>query len=259
MTERCREDDLADASDPRQAILGGAKLLGILSEKYKGDVKLTLAAYNAGSGAVDKHGGIPPYAETQKYVPLVLSAYERFKAQSTPATPGTGTTLTLTAPPNVNVAPPGYYMLFLINRAGVPSVARWVQLTPTPGNQPPRGTITAPTADVTIRAGQSVTFAGSGTDADGSVTAHAWTFPGGTPRSSTVATVRMRRPSFVSATTSGVTVESWMVTVRTRPELTSARNSEYGRYASPGRWRPSNCLNTVNRTSAITSQIRSRM
>jgi Domain of unknown function (DUF1929)/Glyoxal oxidase N-terminus/PKD domain/Bacterial Ig domain len=104
------------------------------------------------------------------------------------ATPGSGTTLTLTAPPNVNVAPPGYYMLFLINRAGVPSVARWVQLTPTPANQPPHGTITAPTADVTIRAGQSVTFAGSGTDADGTVTAHAWTFPGGTPRSSTAAT-----------------------------------------------------------------------
>jgi soluble lytic murein transglycosylase-like protein len=81
---------VSDPSDPRQAILGGAKLLGVLSEKYKGDVKLTLAAYNAGSGAVDKHGGIPPYAETQKYVPLVLSAYERFKAQSTPATPGTG-------------------------------------------------------------------------------------------------------------------------------------------------------------------------
>jgi soluble lytic murein transglycosylase-like protein len=91
---------VTDAKDPRQAILGGAKLLGILSDKYKGDLKLTLAAYNAGSGAVDKHGGIPPYGETQKYVPLVMSAYERFKTQfgnptqATPATsvsrPGTG-------------------------------------------------------------------------------------------------------------------------------------------------------------------------
>jgi hypothetical protein len=75
-------------------------------------------------------------------------------------TPGSGTTLTLTSPPNANVAPPGYYMLFLINRAGVPSVAAWVQVTPTPGNQPPRGTILAPGGDVTIRAGQSVTFDG---------------------------------------------------------------------------------------------------
>jgi hypothetical protein len=100
-------------------------------------------------------------------------------------TPGSGTTLTLTSPPNANVAPPGYYMLFLINRAGVPSVAAWVQVTPTPGNQPPRGTILAPGGDVTIRAGQSVTFDGSGTDADGAVTGFAWSFPGGTPRSST--------------------------------------------------------------------------
>jgi hypothetical protein len=100
-------------------------------------------------------------------------------------TPGSGTTLTLTSPPNANVAPPGYYMLFLINRAGVPSVAAWVQVTPTPGNQPPRGTILAPGGDVTIRAGQSVTFDGSGTDADGTVTGFAWSFPGGTPRSST--------------------------------------------------------------------------
>jgi Domain of unknown function (DUF1929)/Glyoxal oxidase N-terminus/PKD domain/Bacterial Ig domain len=98
------------------------------------------------------------------------------------------TTLTLTSPPNANVAPPGYYMLFLINRAGVPSVATWVQVTPTPGNQPPRGTITAPSGDVTIRAGDPVTFAGSGTDADGNVAGYAWSFPGGTPLSSTSAT-----------------------------------------------------------------------
>ena len=87
---------VTDASDPLQNVLGGAKLLGQLSEKYKGNLELTLAAYNAGSGAVDKHGGIPPYAETRKYVPLVLAAYERFRAQAdtpaptTPATPATG-------------------------------------------------------------------------------------------------------------------------------------------------------------------------
>jgi soluble lytic murein transglycosylase-like protein len=81
---------VTDASDPKQNILGGAKLLGILSDKYKGDIKLTLAAYNAGSGAVDKHGGIPPYGETRKYVPLVLAAYERFKAQAGGPPPTTG-------------------------------------------------------------------------------------------------------------------------------------------------------------------------
>src|SRR5688572_128271 len=101
-------------------------------------------------------------------------------------TAGSGT-LTLTSPPSANVAPPGYYMLFLINRAGVPSVARWVQVSPSPGNQPPRGAINTPSGDVTIRAGESVSFAGSGTDTDGTVTGFAWSFPGGTPASSTSA------------------------------------------------------------------------
>jgi soluble lytic murein transglycosylase-like protein len=84
---------VTDANDPQQAILGGAKLLGQLLEKYNGNREFALAAYNAGSGAVDKHGGIPPYGETRKYVPLVLSAYERFRAQGgspAVATPGTG-------------------------------------------------------------------------------------------------------------------------------------------------------------------------
>jgi hypothetical protein len=102
-------------------------------------------------------------------------------------TAGNGT-LTLTSPPNANVAPPGYYMLFLINRAGVPSQAAWVRLASNPNNQPPRGTITTPSGDVTIEAGQTVTFAGSGTDPDGTVTAYRWSFPGGTPATSTSAT-----------------------------------------------------------------------
>jgi soluble lytic murein transglycosylase-like protein len=87
---------VTDPSDPTQSIMGGAKLLGVLTQKYGGNLELALAAYNAGSGAVDKAGGIPPYGETRKYVPLVLAAYERFKAQTggaapaTPATPGAG-------------------------------------------------------------------------------------------------------------------------------------------------------------------------
>jgi Domain of unknown function (DUF1929)/Glyoxal oxidase N-terminus/PKD domain/Bacterial Ig domain len=95
--------------------------------------------------------------------------------------------LTATAPPNSNIAPPGYYMLFLINRRGTPSVARFVQVSANPTNQPPQGTILNPSADVTISAGQSVTFSGDGTDADGSVTRFSWVFPGGTPKTSTAA------------------------------------------------------------------------
>jgi hypothetical protein len=102
-------------------------------------------------------------------------------------TTGPAGSLLVTSPPNVNVAPPGYYMLFLLNRRGVPSVARFVQLAPTPTNQPPRGTITAPAGDVTIAAGQSVTFAGSGADPDGAVASYHWIFPGGSPPGSTAA------------------------------------------------------------------------
>jgi PKD repeat protein len=72
-------------------------------------------------------------------------------------------------------------MLFILNGQGVPSVAKFVQLSATPSNVPPDGTITLPAGNVTIQAGQSVSFAGSGSDPDGAVSRYAWTFPGGTP------------------------------------------------------------------------------
>lgn len=78
---------VTDPGDPLQNVLGGAKLLGQLLDKYDGKLELAIAAYNAGSGAVDKHGGIPPYAETRKYVPLVLAAYEKFRTQAGTAGP----------------------------------------------------------------------------------------------------------------------------------------------------------------------------
>src|SRR6195256_2742873 len=102
-------------------------------------------------------------------------------------TAGSGV-LNVTAPPNGNIAPPGYYMLFILNSAGVPSVAQFVQLTPAPADQPPTGTITSPASDVTITAGQSMFFSGSGSDPDGTVTAYSWTFPGGSPATSSLAT-----------------------------------------------------------------------
>jgi len=94
--------------------------------------------------------------------------------------------LKVNAPPNSNLAPPGYYMLFVLNQAGVPSVARFVQVSQNPTDQPPKGTITAPTGDVTITAGQAVNFAGTASDADGSVQKYSWFFPEGTPDDSSV-------------------------------------------------------------------------
>lgn len=60
-----------DPFDPRQNINGGVRLLRQLMNRYQGDLDLTLAAYNAGTVAVDRHQGIPPFRETQVYVPRV--------------------------------------------------------------------------------------------------------------------------------------------------------------------------------------------
>ena len=58
--------------DVEQNIEGGARYLRWLLDRFSGDVELALAGYNAGEGAVDRHGGIPPYRETQRYVGKVL-------------------------------------------------------------------------------------------------------------------------------------------------------------------------------------------
>jgi hypothetical protein len=62
-----------DPFDPKQNVDAGTKLLKQLLGKYNGDMKLTLAAYNAGSGRVDSEGGVPPIPETINYVIDVLS------------------------------------------------------------------------------------------------------------------------------------------------------------------------------------------
>ncbi len=66
----------ADPNDPEQNIDAGTRLLRELLIKYNGDVAKALAAYNAGTGAVDKYDGIPPYPETQDYVGKVIENYK---------------------------------------------------------------------------------------------------------------------------------------------------------------------------------------
>jgi soluble lytic murein transglycosylase-like protein len=70
---------VTNSFDPAQSLDAGAKFLGGLLKQFKGDERLALAAYNAGPGAVKKFGGIPPYEETQRYVPKVLGFATQFR------------------------------------------------------------------------------------------------------------------------------------------------------------------------------------
>jgi soluble lytic murein transglycosylase-like protein len=63
---------VTDPLDPEQNLDGGVKFLSQLLNRYNGNTSLALAAYNAGPGAVDKYGGVPPYSETQLYIQKIL-------------------------------------------------------------------------------------------------------------------------------------------------------------------------------------------
>jgi cell wall-associated NlpC family hydrolase len=65
-----------DPLDPKQAVDGAARLLSGYLKTYDGDVKLSLAAYNAGPGAVKRYGGVPPYSETRTYIERVTSTWK---------------------------------------------------------------------------------------------------------------------------------------------------------------------------------------
>jgi soluble lytic murein transglycosylase-like protein len=82
MPETAREMFVKDIFEPKDNIEGGTRYLRVLANLYGGDMVKMVAAYNAGPEAVNRSGGIPPYAETQAYVRKVIALYFRYKEQA---------------------------------------------------------------------------------------------------------------------------------------------------------------------------------
>ncbi|TDK27506.1 lytic transglycosylase domain-containing protein [Luteimonas aestuarii] len=81
MPATARRFGVTNAFDPVQNIHGGVEYLAWLLKRFNGDLTLAAAGYNAGEGAVDRHRGVPPYNETQRYVQRVAVLAERYRGQ----------------------------------------------------------------------------------------------------------------------------------------------------------------------------------
>jgi soluble lytic murein transglycosylase-like protein len=81
MPPTARDLGVANSLDPAQNVDGGVRYLKQLMTQYGGNLELSLAAYNAGPGAVERHGGIPPYRETQQYVKKIGNLYGSLRMQ----------------------------------------------------------------------------------------------------------------------------------------------------------------------------------
>ncbi len=85
MPPTARRFGVTDSYDAAQNIRGGVQYLSWLLKRFNGNLTLAAAGYNAGEGAVDRHGGVPPYSETQYYVKRVALLADRYRGAATSA------------------------------------------------------------------------------------------------------------------------------------------------------------------------------
>ena len=78
MPETARDLDVGDIYDPTENINGGVRHLKLLLDRFGGNQRMALAAYNAGAKAVERYRGVPPFSETREYVRLVLRYYRLY-------------------------------------------------------------------------------------------------------------------------------------------------------------------------------------
>jgi soluble lytic murein transglycosylase-like protein len=104
MPATARSYGVRNIHDPYENLRAGANHLRRLLDEFDGDLTLALAAYNAGSGAVRKHGGVPRYRETQDYVRKVEGHLGKQTRRARPAAPATKVALRMNADGSVSLA-----------------------------------------------------------------------------------------------------------------------------------------------------------
>ncbi len=81
MPDTADEMEVGDPYNPEENIFGGVRYLSILLERFKNNVTLALAAYNAGPERVEDYNGVPPFLETKTFIKRVLEFYNQYKSE----------------------------------------------------------------------------------------------------------------------------------------------------------------------------------